>query len=134
NDRKVRAECSERLCRRQPNAIGGTCDQDLLVVHGTAIQGSGHARMICLIIFDCWRGNGINLSMLSRARHEHSPRPCAIKSLKKGTQEPECRTFRPTRKRAGRAHGCCRKSYVKHLRSTSLLAGSHRPCTAIRSG
>ena len=27
------------------------------------------------IIFDCWRGNGINLSMLSRARHEHSPRP-----------------------------------------------------------
>ena len=34
NDRKVRTECSERLCRRQPNAIGGTRDQDLLVVHG----------------------------------------------------------------------------------------------------
>jgi len=32
NDRKVRTECSERLCRRQPNAIGGTRDQDLLVV------------------------------------------------------------------------------------------------------
>src|SRR5262249_47364733 len=30
-----------RLCRRQPNAIGGTRDQDLLVVHGTAIQGYG---------------------------------------------------------------------------------------------
>src|SRR5919201_3706649 len=41
NDRKVRAECSERLCRRQPNAIGGTRDQDLLVVHGTAIQANG---------------------------------------------------------------------------------------------
>jgi len=63
----VSAECSERLCRRQPNAIGGTRDQDLLVVHG-------HARMICSIIFDCWKGNGINLSMLSKARHEHSPR------------------------------------------------------------
>jgi hypothetical protein len=31
--------------------------------------------------FDCWRGNGINLSMLSRARHESGPRPCAIKNL-----------------------------------------------------
>src|SRR5260221_10903363 len=61
------------------NAIGGTCDQDLLVVHGTAIQGSGHARMICSSIFDCWRGNGIRFSMLSTARDENSPRPCAIK-------------------------------------------------------
>jgi hypothetical protein len=25
-------------------------------------------------MFDCWRGNGINLSMLSKAPHEHSPR------------------------------------------------------------
>jgi hypothetical protein len=41
DDGEVRAECSERLCRRQPNAIGGTRDQDLLVVHGTAIQGNG---------------------------------------------------------------------------------------------
>ena len=37
--------------------------------------------------FDCWRGNGINLSMLSRARHESIPRPCAIKNLMKGSQE-----------------------------------------------
>ena len=29
----------ECFCRRQPNAIGGTRDQNLLVVHGTAIQG-----------------------------------------------------------------------------------------------
>src|SRR5262245_52977619 len=33
------------------------------------------------------------------------------------------RTSRLTRKSAGPAHGCWRKSYVKHLRSTSLLAG-----------
>src|SRR5215467_13010688 len=96
DDGEVRAECGERLCRRQPNAIGGARDQNLLVVHGTAIQGSGHARMICSIIFDCWRGNGIKFSMLSTARHENSPRPCAIKNLGKGTQEPECRTSRPT--------------------------------------
>src|SRR5262249_38994463 len=44
------------------------------------IQGSGHARMICSIIFDCWRGNGIKFSMLSTARHENSPRRCAIKT------------------------------------------------------
>ena len=25
--------------------------------------------------FDCWRGNGINLAMLSTARHENGPRP-----------------------------------------------------------
>src|SRR6516165_9113322 len=62
--------------------------RDLLVVHGTAIQGSGHARMICLIIFDCRRGDGVNLSMLSRARHENSPRPCAIKNPGKGSPSP----------------------------------------------
>ena len=42
----------ERLCRRQPNAIGGTRDQDLLVVHGTAIQGYGDARMTCSMVKD----------------------------------------------------------------------------------
>jgi len=47
DDGEVRAECGEHLCRRQPNAIGGTRDQDLLVVHGTAIQGYGSARMTC---------------------------------------------------------------------------------------
>src|SRR5215472_6437866 len=47
DDGKVRAECGERLCRRQPNAIGRTRDQDLLVVHGTAIQGYG-PRAKCL--------------------------------------------------------------------------------------
>src|SRR5947208_12441999 len=29
---------------------------------------------------DCWRGNAVDLSMLSTTRHENSPRPCAIKS------------------------------------------------------
>src|SRR5215831_15643150 len=29
-----------------------TRDQDLLVVHGTAIQGYGHARMICSMVKD----------------------------------------------------------------------------------
>jgi hypothetical protein len=33
-------------------AIGGTRDQDLLVVHGTAIQGSVHVRMIGSMIRD----------------------------------------------------------------------------------
>src|SRR5260370_34644170 len=82
------------------NAIGGTCDQDLLVVHGTAIQGSGHARMICSSIFDCWRGNGIRFSMLSTARHENSPRPCAIKisGRKPGN---ECRTIPTDTKKRG---------------------------------
>jgi hypothetical protein len=70
------------------------------------------------------RGNGINRSMLSRARHESRPRPCAIKNLRNGNQETrERRTFRPRRKSACRAHGCCRKSYVKHPPGTSLLAG-----------
>src|SRR6266699_1237619 len=90
--------CCERFCRRQPNAIGGTRDQDLLIVHGTAIQGSGHARTIFSIIFDCARGNAVNLSMLSRAQHENSPRPCAIKISGKEARKRECRTFRPTRK------------------------------------
>src|SRR3954453_13788972 len=34
-------------------------------------------------------------------------------------QQCECRT----RKNARQAHGCCRKSYVKHPPNTSLLAG-----------
>src|SRR6266480_6341223 len=50
------------------------------------MQSHGLVRMICSIVFDCWRGNGINLSMLSRARHENSPRPCAIKNLWKGAR------------------------------------------------
>src|SRR5262249_37773128 len=61
------AECSERLCRRQP---------------------TDHARMICSSIFDCWRGNGIKFSMLSTARHEDSPRPRAIKNLGKEPRNP----------------------------------------------
>ena len=44
DDGEVRAARGERFCRRQPNAIGGSRDQDLLVVHGTAIQGYGHVR------------------------------------------------------------------------------------------
>ena len=35
-----------------PMAIGGTRDQDLLVVHGTAIQGYGDARMTCSMVKD----------------------------------------------------------------------------------
>ena len=38
-DLPVQAPTTECFCRRQPNAIGGTRDQNLLVVHGTAIQG-----------------------------------------------------------------------------------------------
>jgi hypothetical protein len=34
DDGEVPAECGQRFCR-QSNTIGGTCDQDLLVVHGT---------------------------------------------------------------------------------------------------
>src|SRR5262249_44763035 len=50
DDGEVRAECGERFCRCQPNAISGTRDQNLLVVHGTAIQGYGDARMICSMV------------------------------------------------------------------------------------
>jgi hypothetical protein len=70
----------------RPRRLGSPVAERFL---GAAIQS--HATL------DCWRGNGINLSMLSRARHENSPRPCAIKNLRKGSQEPKCRTFRPTR-------------------------------------
>ncbi len=34
DDGEVPAECGQRFCR-QSNTIGGTCDRDLLVVHGT---------------------------------------------------------------------------------------------------
>ena len=51
----------------------------------------------CKALFDCCRRNGINLSMLSRARHETAS--MRNKNLGKGRQEPECRTSRPRRKR-----------------------------------
>jgi hypothetical protein len=51
--------------------------------------------------FDCWRGNGINLSMLSRARHESSPRPCAIKNLRKGSQETRMQDIPAETKKRG---------------------------------
>src|SRR6516164_6435792 len=37
------------FCRRQPNAIGAR-DQHLLVVHGTAIQRYGDARVTCPMV------------------------------------------------------------------------------------
>jgi hypothetical protein len=40
-DRKVRAKCRQRFCRR--NAIGGT---RVLVVHGTAIHAFNHIRLL----------------------------------------------------------------------------------------
>jgi hypothetical protein len=39
DDGEVRAECGERFCRRQADAIGGAGDQDLFVAQGAAIQG-----------------------------------------------------------------------------------------------
>ena len=39
DDGEVRTAGGQRFCRRQANAIGGTRDQNLLIVHGTAIQG-----------------------------------------------------------------------------------------------
>ena len=72
--------------------------------YSTAAEGTGSTSR-------CYRERGTR------------PRPCAIKNLGTANQEPECRTSRPPRKSAGRAHGCCRKSYVKHPQNTSLLAG-----------
>jgi hypothetical protein len=46
--------------------------------------------------------------MLSRARHENSSRFHAQKTLERKARKLECRTFRPTRNGARRAHGCCR--------------------------
>src|SRR5215813_13372444 len=60
DDGEVRAECGERLCRRQPNAIGGTRDQDLLVVHGTAIQRYGDARVTCPMVEDLTIDHGVS--------------------------------------------------------------------------
>src|SRR5262249_44061802 len=56
----------------------------------------------------------------SAAREQSASMRKKISGKKPGN---ECRTSRLTRKNAGRAHGCWRKSYVKHVRSTSLLAG-----------
>jgi hypothetical protein len=76
-DREASAERGERFCRRQPNTIGGTRDQDLLVVHGTTIQGSGHARMICSIVKDLAldevRANGAPQQGLERCALTKSP-------------------------------------------------------------
>src|SRR6266511_3955318 len=46
-------------------------------------------------------GNGINLSMLSRARDESSPRPCAIKNLRKGSQETRMQDIPAETKKRG---------------------------------
>src|SRR5262245_4086462 len=101
DDGEVRAKCGERFCRRQADAIGGTRDQDLLIVHGTAIQGSGHARTIFSIIFDCWRGNAVILSMLSRAQHEKSPLSMRNKNLRKGSQETRMQDIRADTEKRG---------------------------------
>src|SRR5260370_7357402 len=55
----------ERLCQRRPN-----------VWPSAAMRDSTAGRR-----------NGINLSMLSTARHENRPRPCARKNLRKGSRE-----------------------------------------------
>src|SRR6516225_1584658 len=78
---EVRAECGERLCRRQPNAIGGTRDQDLLVVHGTAIQRYGDARVTCPMAKDLTIDHGVSEQGLKTrtgvqvvVKHRHSDR------------------------------------------------------------
>jgi hypothetical protein len=62
--------CTDR-CRRQPNAIGCTRDQDLLVVHDTAIQRSGHA--IKDLALDQVRANGASQQRLERCALTKSP-------------------------------------------------------------
>jgi len=56
-----------------------------LSFHGTAIQGSGHPRLICSIIFDCWQRNGIKFSMLSTARYGKSSASMRNKNHRKET-------------------------------------------------
>src|SRR6516165_175489 len=68
DDGEVRAECGKRLCRRQPNAIGGTRDQDLLVVHGTAIQCYGDARVTCPMVKDLTIDHGVSDLEIKRER------------------------------------------------------------------
>jgi hypothetical protein len=54
DDREIRAKGGQRFGRCQANAVGRTGDQDLLVVHSTAIQGYGHmlpnAAVVAIIV------------------------------------------------------------------------------------
>src|SRR5258707_14119655 len=49
------------------------------------------------------RGTGIALSMLSRARHEISPRQCEKKNLRKASQEPRMQDIPADTKKRGPA-------------------------------
>src|SRR5258707_12639143 len=49
------------------------------------------------------RGNGINPWMLSSARHESSPRPCAIKNLRRASQETRMQDIPADTKKRGPA-------------------------------
>src|SRR6266511_4319791 len=71
DDREASAERGERFCRRQPNAIGGTRDQDLLVVHGTQSKGSG--RAIKDLALDQVRANGASQQRIERCALTKSP-------------------------------------------------------------
>jgi hypothetical protein len=62
----------DRLKESAPTRIITTVRQSRAMPHWTAGEGTGSTSR-------CYR-------------HENSPRPCAIKNLRKGSQEPECRT------------------------------------------
>src|SRR5262249_10100068 len=142
DDGEVRAECGERFCRRQPNAIGGTRDQDLLVVHGTAIQGYGSARMTCSMVEDLTIDHGVSEQGLKArtvevvVKHTNSDRPfqgrgClryASKHMHSRARSNQCA---PLRGRAGQegfpTEGCLMVRQTNNdARRETLLRFGHR--------
>jgi len=78
-------------------------------------QGSGHARTIFSIIFDCWRGNAVNLSMLSRSAAREQSASMRIKISGKEARNANAGHSADTEKR-GPSSRCCRELYVKTRR------------------
>src|SRR5215471_12470513 len=92
---RMSGDAGERLCHRQSNAIGSTRDQDLLVVHGTAIQGYGSARMTCSMVEDLTIDHGVSEQGLKArtvevvVKHEepHSDRRFQVRGCLKHASE-----------------------------------------------
>jgi hypothetical protein len=83
HDRKVRAKCRQRFCRRQPNAIGGT---RVLVVHGTAIHATAG------------EGTGSSFDVIDSAAREESA-SMRNKNLRKEARERMQDILADTKKR-----------------------------------
>src|SRR5262249_26425140 len=111
---EVRAECGERFCRRQPNAIGGTRDQDLLVVHGTAIQRYGDARVTCPMVEDPTIDHGVSEQGSRRAPASRS-RARPEKAQLRAREDRQLQTSPAAAKMAAQAPGLAAIDQVSRL-------------------